>query len=152
MSHEYVNTEHCKECKKIYNKQYRLSNKEAIKKQALEYRLNNKEAIRKQRSEHRLSNKTKVRIRVTAYRNKTINQNRRLIRDMFGTKCEKCGSKEKLELDHIDPSTKIFNISSKIHHRFIKIVSELQKCQLLCQKCHLVKTKEDRNSIQANVL
>ncbi len=53
--------------------------------------------------------------------------------------CVQCGSKEKLELDHIDPKNKISNaIWSWAEKR--RIV-ELKKCQVLCEKCHKKKTK-----------
>lgn len=55
--------------------------------------------------------------------------------------CVKCGSKERLELDHIDPSTKIsHNIWSWSE---IRRSEELAKCQVLCYDCHKLKTVED---------
>jgi hypothetical protein len=56
----------------------------------------------------------------------------------------KCGSWCDLEIDHIDPKTKI---SSKIwswseDRRNV----ELAKCQVLCYDCHLYKTIESRRS------
>lgn len=56
-----------------------------------------------------------------------------------GKSCVECGSKEKLELDHIDPAEKItHNIWSwsKVRRDL-----EIAKCQILCQKCHKEKTK-----------
>lgn len=59
--------------------------------------------------------------------------------DFFADKsCVKCGSSEDLELDHIDPSTKvshrIWSWSQK------KRDEELAKCQILCDACHREKT------------
>lgn len=55
--------------------------------------------------------------------------------------CKRCGSLENLELDHIDPSTKISNsIWSWSEERRIE---ELAKCQVLCHDCHWIKTKQD---------
>lgn len=55
--------------------------------------------------------------------------------------CIKCGSLEKLELDHIDPKTKTTNrIWSWSLERRKK---EISKCQVLCNSCHKNKTKQD---------
>jgi 5-methylcytosine-specific restriction endonuclease McrA len=52
--------------------------------------------------------------------------------------CVRCGSKKKLELDHIDPSKKvshsIWSWSKKRRD------AEIKKCQVLCKECHLKKT------------
>lgn len=58
-----------------------------------------------------------------------------------GGACEKCGSKEKLECDHIERS-------KKVHHRIWtwsdeRRNEELKKCQALCEKCHLEKTTKE---------
>lgn len=60
-------------------------------------------------------------------------------------KCVKCGSTERLELDHIDPST-------KIHHniwtwKLERRLSEIAKCQVLCHECHRLKTRQERAKI-----
>jgi hypothetical protein len=60
--------------------------------------------------------------------------------DFFeGKTCVKCGSKEFLELDHIDPakkkSHKVWSWSDASRKK------ELRKCQILCAKCHKEKTK-----------
>lgn len=60
--------------------------------------------------------------------------------EILGGKCVNCGSTESLEIDHINPDEKEFNISkiwSLSDKRFLK---ELQKCQLLCHSCHDEKT------------
>ena len=58
--------------------------------------------------------------------------------------CVKCGSKERLELDHINPEEKEWNpkrsmCSKNLTKRFWK---EIDKCQLLCYDCHKEKTKK----------
>ena len=55
-----------------------------------------------------------------------------------GKSCAKCGSCGRLELDHIDPET-------KVHHSIwswseSRRVIETAKCQVLCHACHLDKT------------
>jgi 5-methylcytosine-specific restriction endonuclease McrA len=56
-------------------------------------------------------------------------------------KCMACGSNFDLELDHIDPSTKIshtvWSWTEQRRHE------ELAKCQVLCNSCHKDKTKQD---------
>lgn len=55
-----------------------------------------------------------------------------------GKFCAACHSITNLELDHIDPSTKIsHNVWSWTKKRRD---DELAKCQVLCRKCHLQKT------------
>ena len=56
--------------------------------------------------------------------------------------CAKCGSSEKLEVDHIDPA-------QKVEHRVWswseeRRNAELAKCQVLCEACHAAKTVEQR--------
>jgi 5-methylcytosine-specific restriction endonuclease McrA len=58
-----------------------------------------------------------------------------------GKSCVKCGSTERLELDHIDPSQKIsHSIWSWSDERRL---AEIAKCQVLCRPCHEVKTAQD---------
>ena len=68
--------------------------------------------------------------------------------DFFANKsCIKCKSKEKLELDHINPSTKIsHNIWSWSEERRL---AEIKKCQVFCYACHQIKTmKQDRKQTE----
>ena len=59
--------------------------------------------------------------------------------------CRYCGSLENLEVDHIDPATKIaHNVWSWSEARR---AIELKKCQVLCATCHQVKTAHE-NSIR----
>ena len=62
----------------------------------------------------------------------------------LGGKCNKCGSKDNLQFDHIDPSTKSFAIAKYIASCFEKkFEEEIIKCQLLCEECHKKKTRRD---------
>lgn len=63
-------------------------------------------------------------------------------------KCAICGSTEKLELDHVDPT-------NKVHHQIWtwskeRRDAELAKCQVLCSVCHLEKTKTDLRQMDFN--
>jgi hypothetical protein len=56
--------------------------------------------------------------------------------------CSTCGRSEQLEIDHIDPSTKL---SHKIWSwSKIRREEELAKCQVLCKDCHLTKSKKEK--------
>ena len=63
--------------------------------------------------------------------------------EIMGGQCINCGSKDNLEIDHIDPHTKSFSISEFITHSWEKIGPELEKCQLLCKACHKAKSETD---------
>lgn len=54
--------------------------------------------------------------------------------------CVECGSSERLELDHVDPSTKVTHrvFGWSVEKRSVELV----KCQVLCNKCHLKKSIE----------
>ena len=60
----------------------------------------------------------------------------------LGGECSKCKSTVDLQIDHIDPQTKSFEISSAWSSPS-KFQSELIKCQLLCETCHKLKTNDD---------
>lgn len=62
----------------------------------------------------------------------------------FGGQCVKCGSKENLEFDHVDPKTKLVCIAVTWSWAEEKRRAELAKCQLLCEECHKAKTAKDR--------
>lgn len=61
--------------------------------------------------------------------------------DFFrGKRCVHCGSSSGLQLDHIDPATKIAHgIWSWSDARR---AAEIAKCQVLCHPCHVIKTNE----------
>lgn len=56
--------------------------------------------------------------------------------------CTTCGSWEDLQVDHINPNTKV----SWGYWRWTKErrEEELSKCQALCRTCHLAKTAEEK--------
>lgn len=65
---------------------------------------------------------------------------------IIGDSCKKCGSSEKLEIDHIDPSTKIFVVTDKMSPKYRQLViEELKKCQPLCENCHAKKTSSEHS-------
>ena len=63
--------------------------------------------------------------------------------NLAGNKCEACNSTDNLEFNHIDRSTKLITLSGKgLDGRWETIIKELDKCELLCNNCHLEKTRE----------
>ena len=64
---------------------------------------------------------------------------------LLGGTCS-CGSDEDLQFDHVDPGTKVFNISEAIRDgmSWVKMEPEVMKCQLLCGPCHRAKTSEEQ--------
>ena len=75
---------------------------------------------------------------------KAVHKRRRKIRDMAleykDNSCDICGynrCSDALEFHHLDPSKKDFSISRNGYTRsWVKVQSELDKCQLLCANCH----------------
>jgi len=63
--------------------------------------------------------------------------------NLLGGKCINCGSVENLQFDHKDPKQKEFNISQKWDYKIDYVLKEMEKCQLLCDKCHKEKNKID---------
>ena len=57
----------------------------------------------------------------------------------FKDKVCKCGSTESLQIDHVDPKTKVSHrVWSWSKERFDE---EIKKCQILCHECHKEKTR-----------
>lgn len=73
-------------------------------------------------------------------RNEVRAHTRARIIELLGGKCTKCGSTENLQFDHIDPTSKDFNISSNLDS--VRLWQELMKCQLLCEPHHREKTRQ----------
>lgn len=65
--------------------------------------------------------------------------------DYLGGECVKCGSKDNLEFDHIDKNKKSYDISKGMSLK--KHKDEIDKCQLLCNTCHIEKTVKENSGI-----
>ena len=63
--------------------------------------------------------------------------------EKLGGVCTNCGASEDLEFDHIDPDSKSFTIGNKVRLDLDTVLEELKKCQLLCNDCHLKKSKAE---------
>ena len=64
-------------------------------------------------------------------------------REHLGGKCVKCGITTELEMDHIDPETKLFAISDGYNTPLPVFWAEVAKCQLLCRQHHREKTQAE---------
>ena len=77
-----------------------------------------------------------------AYNKNYYYKRRQKLYDYLGGRCVVCGSVEELEFDHIDPNQKAYDIGKNMSLDSIK--DELDKCQLLCNTCHIKKTNADK--------
>lgn len=64
--------------------------------------------------------------------------------EYLGSKCTSCESTVALEIDHIDPSSKSLDLGRCYSYSEAIFWAEIQKCQLLCKKCHIEKTIVER--------
>ena len=69
--------------------------------------------------------------------------------EKLGSKCAVCGSRDRLEFDHLDRSTKYRTIAKMWSYSETKFWAEIEKCQLLCQKCHQEKSFAERGMKRA---
>lgn len=61
---------------------------------------------------------------------------------ILGDKCSQCGSDQRLEIDHKIAKKKVFDGTRMTSVSRDKFLQELNNCQLLCRKCHTIKTVE----------
>lgn len=62
--------------------------------------------------------------------------------------CERCGFNEHpaaLCFDHIDPSTKSFNVSQDPKRAWGEMLAEIEKCRVLCSNCHTIHTYNEKH-------
>jgi 5-methylcytosine-specific restriction endonuclease McrA len=70
-------------------------------------------------------------------------QRKKVLINLLGGKCKRCGSKKHLEFDHLDPNDKKFKVSEMLDWGELNLHEEAKKCQLLCKPCHHLKTLEN---------
>lgn len=63
--------------------------------------------------------------------------------NLLGGKCVSCGSDKDLHFDHINPGEKSFYFSGNMTKPESELIKEVNKCQLLCGKCHREKTHDN---------
>lgn len=76
---------------------------------------------------------------------------RKIILDKYNNKCCNCGCTINLQIDHIEYHNKSFNISKLWSINNKKFFIELEKCQILCEPCHLDKTKNEGSLLDKKI-
>lgn len=66
----------------------------------------------------------------------------RLARARLGNLCNRCGSSDGVECDHVDRTTKLFTVGGGWNRPLAVFLAEVDKCQLLCAGCHQLKGRE----------
>lgn len=80
-----------------------------------------------------------------AYLNERYAEQRAMFIALLGGKCAVCGVKENLQIDHIYWQNKGFDVGQLWGKKSLpKVLEELDKCQLLCEDHHKLKTKQDQ--------
>jgi hypothetical protein len=77
------------------------------------------------------------------YQNEWVAKRRHDWIESQGGQCAMCGSIDKLEVDHVDPSIKLMYPREIWSRRKEVREAELAKCQVLCFDCHEKKTRID---------
>jgi 5-methylcytosine-specific restriction endonuclease McrA len=65
--------------------------------------------------------------------------------EALGGKCTRCGTIANLQFDHIDRHTKEFPVSKMWSLSEKRFWAEIAKCQILCNECHKIKSKENND-------
>ena len=80
-----------------------------------------------------------------AFQMKRYNKRKESFIEKLGGKCSQCGSDKELQFDHINPEEKSFTLGHKMASAPLEVLEkELEKCQLLCRGCHIIKTVYER--------
>jgi len=105
----------------------------------------NREDQRAYGRQHYLDNKEKYLATSAEQRKKQIADRRARVSEYLDTHpCVDCGESDKvvLDFDHIDPATKVDNISRMVRARLTwpKLLAEIEKCEVRCANCHRRRT------------
>lgn len=77
-----------------------------------------------------------------AKRQRSYSEWKKFALSYLGGNCQVCGSVEELEFHHVDPDEKIHSITSMLGGSTReRLITELEKCELLCHNCHWDKTR-----------
>lgn len=71
--------------------------------------------------------------------------------EFLGGKCALCDETSILQMDHIDPSTKVSCVSGMSKTTDTRFWAEVKKCQLLCVRHHDEKTRRENPRSAENV-
>lgn len=70
----------------------------------------------------------------------------------LGGKCNRCGSIDRLEFDHVQKDKKFKAVTELLTGTIVLLLKEINKCQLLCYQCHKEKSKVDNSKYQHGTL
>jgi hypothetical protein len=70
--------------------------------------------------------------------------------EILGGECVVCGRTDDLQIDHIDPAEKSFDLGKLWSVSEARFFAELKKCQLLCGPHHRDKTRVDLHKMKGN--
>ena len=119
---------------------YYEENKEEINRKNRERHANLTDNKRKDRRDKRKEWEQNNKSEINAKRRDRKEKHKQHLIDMLGGKCCGCGATENLQFDHLDRTTKSFNIGANLAAKIEKLEEEARKCQLLCKDCHQLKT------------
>lgn len=73
---------------------------------------------------------------------------------LLSVKCQICGNSDPqvLEFDHIDWTEKEQGISSLFHSTYEVLISELEKCRVLCSNCHIKHSHFQKNTWKSRMM
>jgi len=117
------------EAKLAYAKQYREENRE----DALAYGAAYRASHREERAAYDASHKEE---RAAYDQARTADRRAFLERAKMGVGCMDCGSIEGLHFHHRDKATKKNNVSHMLTEPWCDIMTEIWKCDVLCNSCH----------------
>ena len=149
-----------KEQELAYGKQYREANAAKEKARCARYRALNPEKVKMSQKKYQENNSDKVKQRSKEWAqnnkdlaNKYTKNNRDTRREFLDViklerGCAICGYNEHpraLQFDHIDPKQKNFTISSALTCSMDKLLTELDKCRILCANCHSIHSWNEKH-------
>lgn len=148
---------HCKLCSTIAHKKYKKNNPEYFQKYNKQYRIENLEHLNEYNAKYREENREYLNAYMREHRKETAIVTKALVNTTKAIPCISCGISYPtyvMDLDHIDRSTKKFNIStaSGRSHKMSKITNEISKCQVLCANCHRNKSHEEEQMKRKEVV
>lgn len=119
----------CKECQRAEGKAYYTRTQDA----RAAYRESHKHEVAAKHREYRRLNPEKAKAEA-AHRNAVVRQQLNALK----TPCVVCGESDTRVIDfhHLDPSTKLFTLGSKVRGSRALVEAEAAKCACLCANCH----------------
>lgn len=82
-----------------------------------------------------------------AYMKRRWRLRRKVAIKFLGGKCVSCRTTKRLQFDHKNRKTKVASIAKLSSASEERFWAEVKKCQLLCYKCHLVKSRPELSEV-----